>query len=68
MDWLNWVVRIASVLGGIFFLAFALVGFFAVLGVWRETMILWGAKKKWLALQRQEAGFRAHYESKTEND
>jgi len=55
MDWLNWAVRIATVLGGIFFLVCFYVGAHSLFTAWRSELMLWEAKRQWLALQRAEA-------------
>jgi|Laugresbdmm110sd_1035091.scaffolds.fasta_scaffold91745_3 hypothetical protein len=55
MDWLNWAIRIATVLGGVFFLACFYVGAHSLFTAWRSELVLWEAKRQWLALQREEA-------------
>lgn len=55
MDWLNWAVRIATVIGGIFFLVCFYVGAHSLLTAWRTELMLWEAKRRWLAIQRNEA-------------
>lgn len=58
MDWLNWAIRIATVLGGLVFLVCFYLGAHSLITAWRSTLILWEAKRKWLALQRDEADKR----------
>jgi hypothetical protein len=58
MDWLNWAIRIATVLGGLVFLVCFYFGAHSLITAWRSTLILWEAKRKWLALQRDEADKR----------
>lgn len=60
MDWLNWLVRGAVVLGGLVFLICFTVGAVIIVNAWRDTLNMWRAKRKWLAYQRQPMGFRDH--------
>lgn len=55
MDWLNWAIRIATLLGGtVFFICFVF-GALSLINAWRAELLLWEAKRKWLAMQRAEA-------------
>ena len=55
MEWLDWAVKAATVIGGTFFLVCALVGFYYLLQTYRSTLIFWQARKRWLEQQRLEA-------------
>jgi hypothetical protein len=70
MDWLNWAIRIATVLGGVMFLVCFVIGALTVFNAWRATLLLWQAKKKWLDLQRQPKGFqdKVRYEDQNNKD
>ena len=55
MDWLDWAIRIATVIGGIFFLMCFYVGAHSLFTAWRSELLIWEAKRQWLSLQRSEA-------------
>lgn len=54
MDWLNWFVRIATVLGGTVFLICFVFGALSIINAVKAELLLWEAKRKWLAFQRLE--------------
>jgi len=68
MDWLEWAIRIATILGGTVFLICFYFGAHSLITAWRSTLILWEAKRKWLALQRDEADKRKSIPKKTNAD
>jgi len=55
MDWLDWAIRIATLIGGIFFLMCFYVGAHSLFTAWRSELLIWEAKRQWLSLQRSEA-------------
>jgi len=55
MDWLDWAIRIATLIGGIFFLMCFYVGAHSLFTAWRSELLIWEAKRQWLSLQRAEA-------------
>lgn len=68
MDWLEWAIRIATVLGGVVFLICFYFGAFSLITAWRSTLVLWEAKRKWLALQRAEADKRKPKKKTNDDD
>jgi hypothetical protein len=68
MDWLEWAIRIATVLGGSVFLICFYFGAYSLITAWRSTLVLWEAKRKWLALQRDEADKRKRTKQHTDDD
>jgi hypothetical protein len=54
MDWLNWFIRIATILGGAVFLICFFFGALSIVNALRAELLLWEAKRKWLAFQRLE--------------
>lgn len=66
MDWLEWAMRIAVVFGMTVFLVCAFIGAQSLIFAWRSSLELWKAKRRYLALQRQAAGFRDHVEKESE--
>lgn len=67
MTFLYWLLNAFMALGAVACLIFFTVGFFACLNAWKTSLLLWQAKRKWLAIERQEAGFKAHFDKTTNN-
>lgn len=66
MDWLEWAMRIAVVFGMSVFIICAVIGAQSLITAWRISLELWKAKRRYLALQRQAAGFRDHIDKESE--
>lgn len=58
MDWLNWIIRAFSFVGGAFFLFCFLLGFYTFWGVMRNACELYKAKRKFYAYQKQNKEFK----------
>lgn len=68
MDWLNWLVRIFSLIGGIFFLFCFLLGFWTFWGVLKNAAELYKAKRKFHHFQRQSKEFKDWMNQKIVNE
>ena len=57
---LEWI---GIVVGGVC----AIIGAMTLVNAWRIQMELWKAKRRWLYIKRQEAGFIQHLQSEDED-
>lgn len=71
MDWLDAFLRIATVIGGTFFVILALVGAFYGWTVVISAFELWRARARWMIFRKQNPEFQAfsrYYDPKNTND
>ena len=59
MDWLDTFIRIATVIGGTFFIILALLGAYYGWTVVISALELWRARARWMMFRKQSAELQA---------
>lgn len=54
MDWFNWAVRAATIVGGLAFFVFFFIGVYYAYYAYRSALEIWAANNRWLRFQRQD--------------